>query len=99
MILEQAVLAVKPGQAAAFEDAMRGALPLIAATPGFQGIEIRPCLEHRGRYLLLARWDTLEAHTVDFRESARYQEWRRLLHHFYDPFPDFLRFGPPVAAA
>lgn len=99
MILEQAVLVVKSGQAAAFEDAMRSALPLIAATPGFQGIEIRPCLEHQGRYLLLARWDTLDAHTVGFRASARYPEWRRLLHDFYDPFPDVLHFGPPVAAA
>lgn len=99
MILEQAVLAVRPGQSAAFVEAMRTALPLIAATPGFLGIEVRPCLEESGKYLLLARWETLEAHTAGFRGSSRYEEWRRLLHHFYDPFPQVLHFGPPVAAA
>ena len=40
------------------------------------------------RYILLVNWQTLEDHTVGFRESEQYQEWRRLLHHFYDPFPE-----------
>jgi heme-degrading monooxygenase HmoA len=38
--------------------------------------------------ILLVNWETLEAHTVDFRTSPEYQEWRKLLHHFYDPFPN-----------
>ena len=78
---------------------MRSALPLITATPGFLGIEVRPCLEEPGKYLLLARWETLEAHTAGFRGSSRYGEWRRLLHHFYEPFPQVLHFGPPLATA
>jgi len=44
-------------------------------------------LEKQNRYVLLVYWETLEAHTVGFRGSKQYQEWKKLLHHFYDPFP------------
>jgi heme-degrading monooxygenase HmoA len=87
MILEQAVLEVKPGQTPAFETAMRQALPLIQATPGFVRLELRRCLEAADRHLLLVWWQRLENHTEDFRQSDRYQQWRKLLHHFYDPMP------------
>jgi heme-degrading monooxygenase HmoA len=87
MILEVAVLNVRPGHEAAFETAMREARPLIEATPGFAGINVRRCLETPNRYLLLVSWKTLEDHTIGFRQSDRYQQWRNLLHHFYDPFP------------
>jgi heme-degrading monooxygenase HmoA len=87
MTLEIAVLNVRLGQEAAFETAMRDARPLIAATPGFISIEIRRCVETPNRYLLQVSWETLEDHTIGFRQSDRYQQWRALLHHFYDPFP------------
>jgi heme-degrading monooxygenase HmoA len=87
MILEVALLNVRLGQEAAFETAMRDARPLIAATPGFLSIEIRRCVETPNRYLLQVSWETLEDHTIGFRQSDRYQQWRTLLHHFYDPFP------------
>jgi heme-degrading monooxygenase HmoA len=87
MILESAILNIRAGQEAAFEAAMREARPLIAATPGFRGISIRRCIETPNRYLLLVDWERLENHTVGFRQSARYEKWRALLHHFYDPFP------------
>jgi len=45
-----------------------------------------------GRYLLLVRWETLEAHTIGFRGSPAYAEWRALLHHFYEPFPTVEHF-------
>ncbi|MBC8038405.1 MAG: antibiotic biosynthesis monooxygenase [Rhizobiales bacterium] len=99
MIVEHAILNVKPGQAAAFEQAMQTALPLISATPGFLGLEVRPCLETTGRYLLLVRWETLEAHTEGFRGSNRYEKWRALLHGFYDPFPLVEHYGEPIAGA
>lgn len=95
-ILETAILNVKAGQASAFEAAMAQAQPLIAASPGFQRIEIRPCVETAGRYLLLVWWDTLEAHTEGFRRSGRYEQWRALLHHFYEPFPLVEHYGPPI---
>ena len=78
MILEHAVLSIKPGESAAFEKAMREARSLISATPGFQKIEVRPCVETKDRYLLLVWWDTLEAHTEGFRKSERYEPWRKL---------------------
>lgn len=99
MILETAILNVKPGQTAAFELAMAEARPLIAATPGFKGIEVRPCLETPGRYLLLVWWEKLENHTIGFRQSDRYQEWRKRLHHFYDPFPLVEHYADPIGGA
>ncbi len=94
MILEAALLSIKPGRTGDFEAAMRQARPLIAASPGFGGIEVRRCLERPDGYLLLIWWETLEDHTVGFRGSARYQEWRALLHDFYDPFPVVEHFAP-----
>lgn len=96
MILETALLVVKPGESPAFERAMAEAQPLIAATPGFLGLELRPCLEAADRYLLLVRWERLEDHTARFRGSDRYARWKALLHHFYDPFPVVEHYGEPV---
>ena len=87
MILESAVLNVRPGQVREFEVAFSKAQRLIRASPGYLSHELQPCIEAPNRYLLLVRWRTLEDHTVGFRTSAPYQEWKRLLHHFYDPFP------------
>ncbi len=99
MILEQAILDVAPQRMAEYEAALRLALPLIAATPGFIGLEVRACLETPGRYLLLVRWETLEDHTVGFRQSERYQRWRSLLHGFYHPMPLVEHYGEPVITA
>ena len=78
---------------------MLKAKPLIAASPGFINLSVRRCIETPHRYLLLAEWRALEDHTVGFRGSARYQEWRALLHHFYDPFPAVEHYAEPFAAA
>ncbi|OJF15155.1 antibiotic biosynthesis monooxygenase family protein [Couchioplanes caeruleus] len=87
MILEHALLSVKPGQEDAFEAAFRQATSIIAGMPGFGRLTLSRCLERSGTYLLLVEWDRLEDHTVGFRGSAEYQRWRDLLHHFYEPFP------------
>lgn len=87
MVLEVAVLDVKPELVAGFEAAFREASRYIAATPGYVAHELQRCVEDGNRYLLLVQWETLEAHNEGFRGSDRYEEWRRLLHHFYDPFP------------
>ncbi|HEY3117292.1 MAG TPA: antibiotic biosynthesis monooxygenase [Chloroflexota bacterium] len=92
MILEAAVLQVRPGQEEAFEDAFRRASPIIAASRGYISHELHRCVADAGRYLLLVRWETLEDHMVGFRGSDAYAEWRRLLHHFYDPFPTVEHF-------
>ena len=92
MVLEVAVLDVKPDLVDGFEGAFREASQYIAATPGYVSHELQRCLEDRNRYILLVQWQTLEAHTDGFRGSAGYEEWRRLLHHFYDPFPTVQHF-------
>ena len=87
MILEVAILDVKPELAGDFEGVFREAAQYIAATPGYISHELQRCLEDENRYILLVHWRTLEDHTQGFRGSERYEQWRRLLHHFYDPFP------------
>jgi len=87
MILELAILDVRPGQSADFESAFAEAKAIISAAPGFDHLELRRCLEDPNRYVLLVGWDRLEDHTEGFRGSADFQRWRALLHHFYDPFP------------
>ncbi len=87
MVLEIAQLQVRQGETGAFEEAFHSAAPIIKASPGYIGRQLRRCLESDHRYALLVRWQTLEGHTVGFRGSQRYQEWRGLLHHFYDPMP------------
>lgn len=87
MILEQAVLDVRPGEEAAFEAAFAEAQAIIASMDGYRGHRVLRCLETESRYLLMVEWETLEAHTEGFRGSAEYERWRELLHHFYDPFP------------
>ena len=96
MILEAAILNVKPGRAAEFEAAITKARPLIEASEGFQGMDVRPCLEDPNRYLLLVCWARLEDHTEGFRGSARYQDWKAALHKFYEPFPTVEHYGPPL---
>jgi heme-degrading monooxygenase HmoA len=86
MILEVATLTVKPGSEAEFERALGEARSLIAATPGFERLELRRCVETPNRYLLLVHWAKLEDHTVGFRQGSNYAEWRRRLHHFYEQF-------------
>jgi len=88
VILEVAVLDVKPGQEADFEAAFGNAQQIIASMPGYVSHQLQRRLESPSRYLLLVNWETLEHHTVGFRDSEQYQQWRQLLHHFYDPFPE-----------
>jgi heme-degrading monooxygenase HmoA len=94
MILEVAMLDVIPGREGDFEAAFATASNIISSMPGYLGHELQRCLERPSRYALLVRWETLEDHTVGFRGSPQYQEWRALLHHFYDPFPTVEHFTP-----
>ncbi|MDE2593906.1 MAG: antibiotic biosynthesis monooxygenase [Burkholderiales bacterium] len=87
MILEVAILTVRSGLEAEFESAFKQAQAIIASMPGYLGHELQRCIEVANQYVLLVRWETVAHHEVGFRQSAQYQEWRKLLHHFYDPFP------------
>jgi heme-degrading monooxygenase HmoA len=94
MILEAVILPVISGKEAEFEAAFKQASPIITSMQGYVSHELHRGIESPSSYLLLVRWETLEDHTVGFRGSAEYAEWKRLLHHFYDPFPNVEHFQP-----
>jgi heme-degrading monooxygenase HmoA len=87
MILEVAILKIKPNLNQEFETAFQEASTIIAAIPGYIDHDLQKCLEVDNQYLLLVNWQTLEDHTIGFRQSTEYQTWKNLLHHFYEPFP------------
>ncbi|SDT14214.1 antibiotic biosynthesis monooxygenase family protein [Microterricola viridarii] len=87
MILEHALLPVLPGREAEFEAAFALARPLIERQPGFLHLSLSRGIESPSTYLLLVGWESVEAHEQGFRGSPEYQEWRTLLHPFYEPFP------------
>jgi heme-degrading monooxygenase HmoA len=78
---------------------MGKAIPLISASPGFLGIDVRRNLKDANQFLLLVRWNRVEDHTEGFRKSDRYLKWKALLHNFYDPFPTVEHFGEQIASA
>jgi heme-degrading monooxygenase HmoA len=92
MVLEHALLPVRPGTAADFEAAFAEARAVIAASPGFRWLSLSRCVERPDTYLLLVEWDRLEDHTEGFRGSAGYRRWPELPHGFYDPFPTVEHF-------
>ncbi len=87
VVLEHALLSVRPGQEADFEAAFDQAKAIIARMSGFAGLTLSRCVERPGTYLLLVDWQRLEDHTEGFRGSPEYGQWRDLLHRFYEPFP------------
>ena len=87
MITEIALLTIRKGQSEAFEEAFIKAQPIIESMKGYMQHELQQCLEQDDKYLLTVRWNTLEDHTTGFRLSEGYKEWKKLLHHFYDPIP------------
>ncbi len=87
MILEHAILNVKPEKSEAFELAFSNAQKIISSMKGYIRHDLQKCIEEENTYLLLVEWETIADHEIGFRKSAEYQEWKQLLHHFYDPFP------------
>ncbi len=87
MILEVATLDVKPGLESDFELAFAKAQKIIRSMKGYISHQLQHCLENESKYILLVNWETLKDHTEGFRNSKEYQEWKKQLHHFYDPFP------------
>ncbi|MBF7093203.1 antibiotic biosynthesis monooxygenase [Flavobacterium sp. ALJ2] len=87
MIQEVAILFVKKGQENNFENDFAKASQYISSIEGYLGHSLKKCMEQANKYLLLVEWRNLEDHTIGFRESAAYLEWKKLLHHYYEPFP------------
>jgi heme-degrading monooxygenase HmoA len=87
LILEVAILNVIPGQEDDFLKAFSEAQGIIASMAGYISHQLKRCIENTSQFILLVEWEKLTDHTVGFRQSKEYQEWKGLLHHFYDPFP------------
>ena len=84
MILELADIRIRPGENAAFEEAInRGIGSVITHVKGFQGFKISRGIESPERYLLQIHWDTLEDHTIGFRESDAFPRWRAIVGPFF----------------
>jgi len=92
MILEVAILDVKTGQQALFENDFILASKYIASANGYLRHSLKKCIEKDNRYILLVEWQGLEDHTIGFRQSTAYEAWKKILHHYYDPFPTVEHF-------
>jgi heme-degrading monooxygenase HmoA len=94
MIVEHAFFTIRAGSEADFEAAFEQARLVIASSKGFRNLALSRCIETPGQYLLLVEWDTLEDHTVGFRESDLFIEWRRLLSPYFESLPEVTHFTP-----
>ena len=94
MVVESVYLDIKKNQVPDFLQAFHKAEPLIGNADGYISHSLMQCLDNNHRFLLTVQWKTLESHTVNFRQSAQYKKWKKLLHHFYDPFPTVSHFKP-----
>jgi heme-degrading monooxygenase HmoA len=88
MILEIAQIDVKPGMESAFEAGVAQAAPLFRRAKGCISMELQRSIEKPSRYRLFVQWETLENHTVDFRGSEDFQEWRRLVSACFESAPE-----------
>ena len=93
MILELAILYIKDEQVNQFEKDFDKAGIYISSIKGYGGHTLQKCIEQKNKYILLVNWETLDAHTIGFRESSQYREWKKLLHHYYDPFPTVYHYS------
>ena len=93
MILEVADIRIQPGQQAAFDEAIkRGVETVIAKAKGFRGYKVNKGIESPERYLLQIFWETLENHTVDFRQSEAFTAWRAIVGPFFAQPPQVEHF-------
>jgi heme-degrading monooxygenase HmoA len=88
MITEIAQIEIKPGMDAEFEAAVQKAVPIFARAKGSSGVVLQKSIEKPQRYRLFVDWATLENHTVDFRGSPDFQEWRKLVGHCFASPPE-----------
>lgn len=97
MVLEHALIDIRPGTGEAFESTLAEARHVIAACSGFISLRLQRGVEYEDRYLLLVEWETLDDHTVGFRESPAFVAWRRLIGPFFASPPEVVHFDlPPV---
>jgi heme-degrading monooxygenase HmoA len=87
MITEIAILNIKENKSSDFENSFQEAQKIISKMKGYSEHELLKCMEEENKYLLIVRWQKLADHTEGFRKSDAYQSWKKMLHHYYEPFP------------
>ncbi|KGA96093.1 antibiotic biosynthesis monooxygenase [Alkalihalobacillus alcalophilus ATCC 27647 = CGMCC 1.3604] len=92
MIVEAVFLFIKSGQEESFEQSFSEAAPIISSMNGYLSHRLQRCLETKGKYLLTVEWERLKDHTIGFRQSPEYLNWKEKLHHYYEPFPEVEHF-------
>ncbi|WP_296001783.1 antibiotic biosynthesis monooxygenase [Rugamonas sp.] len=97
MIYEIAELTIKPDTHAAFEAAVTQAVPLFQRAAGCVSMRMERGIEAPDTYLLVVGWQTVEHHMVDFRDSADFQEWRRLVGDYFAQAPKVHHYAGVVA--
>jgi len=98
MVLEIAQIDVKPGLEAEFEAGVKKAAPLFKRAKGCTSLSLQRSVEKPGRFRLFIGWETVENHTVDFRGSADFQEWRKLVGHCFATPPEVEHVNETVKA-
>lgn len=94
MILEIADIRIQPGRQAEFDDAIqRGITEVIAKAKGFNGFKLNKGIESTERYVLMIFWETLENHTIDFRQSSAFAEWRAIVGPYFAVPPTVEHFN------
>jgi heme-degrading monooxygenase HmoA len=83
MVLELAIIEIIPGENQGFETAIGLAKNVISQSKGFISIEVKKCIEVDNKYILLIYWETLEDHTIGFRESDLFVQWRGHIGKFF----------------
>src|SRR4029077_11620871 len=91
MITEIAQIDVKPGMEAEFEAGVKKAATIFQRAKGCHGMDLSHSIEKPARYRLFVKWATVENHTVDFRGSPDFQEWRKLVGHCFASPPEWDR--------
>jgi heme-degrading monooxygenase HmoA len=99
MVLEHALVSIRPGTADAFEAALAEARAVIAASPGFISLALHRGVESPDRYLLLVEWEHLDDHLVGFRQSDAFVRWRELIGPYFDGQPDVDHLTPVAGLA
>jgi len=99
MVLEHALIDIRPGTGEAFEAALAEARQVIAASPGFASLRLHRGVETEDRYLLLVEWETLDDHLVGFRESPAFSAWRSLIGPYFASPPEVVHYALPPATA
>jgi heme-degrading monooxygenase HmoA len=84
MILEIADIRIPPGKQAEFDAALQHGIASVASkATGFRGFKVNRCVESPERYILMIYWETLENHTVDFRQGPLFPQWRAIVGPFF----------------